>query len=579
MQNTVNTRKNRFGIDLSTIEPYPHNELYVQQVVSHLRNAKQNLAIRDLVTLFSDDLQMPFIDMYMQPFELACLKQISNKRGLYNIGDVYKLQCLLCDNLPAELDTDAYYQNLLIIKIDLPSPSTINPKKLAVWRNTSKMGGIETRQAVSVRKWIGSTLVGLTDEQAETIACKIDKFLQGDSLADLDVRFASSSAFTMWRDAYESDKISSCMSPKSGCDVGRERTYTTYCTQHHGLPDNKLKLAILYQDETPVARAITFSATDGSKYFVRPYGDDRLSKWLQANGYNAAKGYPDGTILYAGERKLKPYIDGNNTVADYRYDADANEYYWILSAGSAYDLRTTYAYADESEPCELCHSRVRPADIYYVVSAVNGCHYSVCEGCHEDNTWQVYTGGISTDSVFFHDNMQPDSNPDYVFYDGEYYERDALDEYALKEIGGQVYHTDDLWQCEVTNEYFTSRDDVYTDADDISTTQSVYFPYDCVSREYWDNNVVECACGTLALAADTRLFRSPLFGDVIALDLYWEELQTKNARGDEVVEFIFELGSIERDYNYDQREQMQVFREYAIAYNTIQYLRFQELGI
>ena len=242
-------------------------------------------------------------------------------------------------------------------------------------------------------------------------------------------------------------------------------------------------------------------------------------------------------------------------------------------------MRTTSAYADTTEECELCGCLVRPADIYYVVSAVNGCHYSVCEGCHEDNTWQVYTGGISTDSVFFHDNMQPDSNPDYVFYDGEYYERDALDEYALKEIGGQVYHTDDLCGCEVTNEYFTTRDSVYTNADEISTTQPVYFPYDCVSKKYWHDNVVECDCGTLALAADTKKLGKPSLGDVITLELYLRVLQTKNTRGDEVAEFIFELGSIERDYNYDQREQMQAFREYAIAYNTIQYLRFQELGI
>ena len=576
MQNI--TRKNRFDIDLSTIEPYPQNASYVQQVVSHLRNAKQNLSTKDLVTLFSDDLQMPFIEMYMQHFGVDCLKQISNPHGLYNTGDVHELQCLLCDSLPSELDAENYYQNLLTIKIDLPSQSILNPKKLAVWRNTSKMGSIETRQAVSVRKWIGSTLVGLTDEQAETIACKIDKFLQGDSLADLDVRFAPSSAFTMWRDAYESDKIASCMHPKSGCDVGRECTYTCYCTRHHGLPDNKLKLAILYQNDAPVARAITFSDGD-NKCFVRAYGDDRLSKWLQANGYNAAKGYPDGTILYAGERKLKPYIDGNNTVADYRYDADANEYYWVLCAGSEYDLRTTSAYGDATEECELCGSRVRPMDIYDVESAVNGCGYAVCEGCREDNTWQVYTGGLRASSVFFHDGMQPDTNSDYVFYDGDYYARAELDAYALTEIGGQVYHTDDLCGCEVTNEYFTTRDSVYTNADEISTTQPVYFPYDCVSKKYWDNNVVECACGMLALREDTRKLSKPSLGDVITLELYWEELQTKNTRGDEVAEFIFELGSIELDYNYDQREQMQAFREYAISYNTIQYLRFQELGI
>ena len=191
----------------------------------------------------------------------------------------------------------------------------------------------------------------------------------------------------------------------------------------------------------------------------------------------------------------------------------------------------------------------------------------------------MYTGGLYTEDVFFHDGMQPDTNPDYVFYDGDYYECDVLDTYALKEIDGTIYHTDDLCYCEITKTYFTSRDDVYTDGDEISTTQPVYFPYDCVSKKYWHANVVECDCGTLALADDTRIFRSPLFGDVIILSLYWRELHTENARGDVVSEFIFDLDAIECDYNYDPTEKMQAFMDYAISYNKTQYLRFQELGI
>ena len=579
MQNTVNPRTNRFGIELSAIELYPHNELYVQQVVAHLRDTKQNLSTKDLVTLFSDDLQMSFRDMYMRNFELACLSQLSNPHELYSIDAVYKLQRLICDGLTAGMGTETYYQNLITLKIDLPIQSILNPKKLAVWRNTSKMGGIETRQAVSVRKWIGSTLVGLTDEQAETLACKIDKFLQGEILTNLDVRFAPSAAFTMWRDAYESDKISSCMHPKSNCGIGRERTYTTYCTQHHGLPDNGLQLAILYQDDVPVARAITFSTNDGSRGFVRSYGDDRLHKWLINNGYSVANSYPQGTILYAGKLKMKPYLDGYDTAAAYRYDTDANEYYWVLCAGGEYELQTTDAYAGGAAECELCGSCAGPDALCDVESAVNGWDYSVCEDCYEDNTWQVYTGGLYTEDVFFHDGMQPDTNPDYVFYDGDYYECDELDTYALKEIDGTIYHTDDLCYCEITKAYFTSRDDVYTDGDEISTTQPVYFPYDCVSKKYWDNNVVECDCGTLALADDTRFFRSPLFGDVLILSLYWRELHTENARGDAVSEFIFDLDAIECDYNYDPTEKMQAFMDYAISYNKSQHLRFQELGI
>ena len=91
--------------------------------------------------------------------------------------------------------------------------------------------------------------------------------------------------------------------------------------------------------------------------------------------------------------------------------------------------------------------------------------------------------------------------------------------------------------------------------------------------------MVECACGTLALADETKKLGTPSLGDVITLELYWRVLHTKNTRGDEVFEFIFDLDPIERDYNYDPTEKMRTLLEYAIAYNKIQYLRFQELGI
>ena len=104
-----NTRTNRFGIDLSAIELYQHNKLYVQQVVAHLRDTKQNLSTKDLVTLFSDDLQMSFRDMYTRNFELACLSQLSNPHELYSIDAVYKLQRLICDGITAGIGTENYY--------------------------------------------------------------------------------------------------------------------------------------------------------------------------------------------------------------------------------------------------------------------------------------------------------------------------------------------------------------------------------------------------------------------------------------------------------------------------------------
>lgn len=579
MQNTVNTRTNRYGIDLSAIMPFPANQRYVSDVVAKLQASKQNLSTKDLISLFMDDLTKDGKTLYCENFEMCLLANISHHpHPLTMNDDTLDLYVLMKNYLTAVQAGDKYCQNLLVINADLPSKSTLNPKKLAVWRNTSKMGSLDTRQAVSVRKWIGSTLVGLNTEQQEALAVIIDRHLQGDMLDKLDVRFATSAQFNLWKDAYESDKIRSCMHPLSNCEVGKERTYTTYCTAHHGLPDNGLQLAILYQDAVPVARAITFTDGDG-KYFVSSYGDDRLYKWLKVNGYNRADGYPDGTILYAGEQYMKPYLDGENTEADYRYDAEANEYYWRLCGDGEYELRTTDAYANDYDECELCHACFHPDALYTVESAVNDIDYRVCDCCREENTWQVYTGGRYTDSVFFHDGMRPDTNSDYIEYEGDYYEHSQLDEYDLREIDGQVYHIDDLWKCELTGEYFV-RDGVYTDADDIPTDKPVYFPYDCVSRKYWFDNVVECTCGTLALERDVHRVRMPHTDDICLIGTHYYSDGAFNKAGYHIVTYRLRLDVIERHCDdLDGEVKAEQYLQLCQAYEQMQALIAQELGI
>ena len=67
-------------------------------------------------------------------------------------------------------------------------------------------------------------------------------------------------------------------------------------------------------------------------------------------------------------------------------------------------------------------------------------------------------------------------------------------------------------------------------ANEISTAQPVNFPYDCISKEFWDNNVVECSCGTLALTNDTRVISTPSLGSVIIPDDYWSVYVSHVAR-------------------------------------------------
>lgn len=174
-----------------------------------------------------------FVDAIMQSLELnpSDLTECGLTLGLY--------QALITEHLPPSageneifhiilgwleeqglsFETFCYYR--AIITADYPTPSKLNPKKIFVWRSTSKMGDWDKRQAVSVRKWIKSTLIGLTDDQTEDLAQKIDGLLT--PLADLDVRHHSSYEFNAWERAYSSDKIRSCMHPDSSSEVGYER--------------------------------------------------------------------------------------------------------------------------------------------------------------------------------------------------------------------------------------------------------------------------------------------------------------------------------------------------------------------
>lgn len=547
---------------------------YIKAVVQYLQDTRQNLSTDDFV-----DFLFASLGITKDDGDLASALFCILTADYVEVSDDYAVIYRVITDwlLEQRFDSPIFSRYLCIINADYPMQSTLNPKKIAVWRNTSKMGNWDKRQAVSVRKWIGSTLVGLTDEQAESLACKIDDVLQGETLTSLDVRHHTSYEFDAWERAYVNDAILSCMNPNhTSCEVGRNRTFTTYCSGYHGLDDNGLHLTVLYQNGEPVARTITFKKGEQDCY-IKTYGDDRLHKWLQANDYEQSE-FLSGTILYTTTDLMKPYVDGDDVhYADHCTTGDG-KHYWVLCTDGEYDLQTVDAFAYPQSECECCGDRFHDDELGEYQSAVNGDWYMVCENCYIDNRYYVYIGERYREPVFFHDGYSPTTNDDYVSYDGEYYHVDNLSEYDLRMIDGKVYHIDDLYYCGLTYDYFT-RDGVYLDGDEISTTQSVYFPYECVSKKYWDENVVECACGTLALENETNLLGKPALGDVVTLSAYWGIYRRYNGAGVEVVQIIFNIDEIESDYDLYETEQMQAFLDYAKAYNTIQYLRFQELGI
>ena len=128
---------------------------------------------------------------------------------------------------------------------------------------------------------------------------------------NLDVRTLDHNDVDGWDEAF--NKIRSCMSRASEHGVGVRNSYLCYMTKYHGLDDNGVRLTVLYQDGKPVARTLTYENDDG-KYFVRNYGDDRLVRWLDDNGYNHTGTLPLGTLLYTW------VYDGNNRDDDYVFD-------------------------------------------------------------------------------------------------------------------------------------------------------------------------------------------------------------------------------------------------------------------
>ena len=484
---------------------------FIKATLNHLQTTRQNLSTGDFVELVHSHLNITydFISGFTISMKhaLHCVTTPPELDSSFRDSSVYHLvDSWIRINL-SNISRCDYYRNLDIVYADFPTKSTTNPKKIAVWRNTSKMGNLDRRQTISVRKWIKSTLVGLSEKQIEDLAKKIDAELVPFSELKLDVRHHSSYEFDAWKRAYTGDKIRSCMHPDSDSEVGTKRTFTCYCTGYHGLPDNGLSLTVLYQNDTPVARAITFN-DDGLKCYVRAYGDDRLEKWLINNGYDQAD-FAYGTILYTNEDLLKPYVDGDRCSADH-FITDDGKHYWELYYDGEYDLQNTDAYAIKLIECECCGSYHHEEYCNEAYSVVDGCNYNVCDGCLDDNSYEVYTGGDTPETVFFHDGHSPDTNSGYVKCNGAYYETDSLGDYNLRLVDGEVYDADDLYRCEITEEYFTY-DEVYTSVADFSTTKPVYFPYECVSKEYWDENVVECACGVLALEGDA----AAVDGDVV----------------------------------------------------------------
>lgn len=557
-----------------------HDKIYsfAYKCLQHMQDTKQNLSTTEFLDFLLDKLKISAIDCFFHDVNYV-LMEVANHHF-----DEEQYSRLKVNN--AELDDLIYkwlyfnqdycpelYRNKIAVLMDNPTTSILDPKKITVWGDTRAMMDFNKRKTMSVREWIKSTLVGLSDEQVEDLIEWVDVALT--PIDEIDIRFHDSFDFLGWADAYHSEEIDDVMSTHSGSEVGRENTFTCFCSGYHGLPDNGLKLAVLYQDNIPIARAITFA--EGSlDCYNDCYGDDRLLKWLKINGYYLFD-LPEGTILYSNSYMLKPDIEGDLCLAKHCCTPNGI-YYWEVSKDGRYNLCNSKAWAKELVKCDCCGGDFDEGldEIGSTKSAADGEYYNVCDDCYGDNTFDICCEwGLKP--FFFHNGDKPTDYASIVEYKGTYYQRHFMDKYGLVEMEGEIYRADDLYYCELTYKYFKERDDVLCTADDVSKEQKVYFPYKCVSRKHWDENVIECSCGTLALKKNAAEVADDNLGQVIIPEKNWKFCRVKDEFKCWHGIFIFDLPLIESDYKDNPSDQTRAVLDFARAYNENLPLQFQEI--
>ena len=216
---------------------------------------------------------------------------------------------------------------------DVRPSETIKGRITYYQDDAKRKAGIRT--PIKVRKYLQKFFKDFRSaEELEQVAKALDEIMQPSD--EWDVRLYSDDSLDGWAGAYY--HVGSCMNTKhKNYGVGDLETYRCYCTaaMTDGAKSSGLTLAVLYQDGTPVARAITFEDSNGDKAYARNYGDDRLVKWLDDNGYTHQNRLPNGTHLwtepYDHFEYLSPYLDGAEGDARAELVHENGRPYWVTS--------------------------------------------------------------------------------------------------------------------------------------------------------------------------------------------------------------------------------------------------------
>ena len=272
-------------------------------------------------------------------------------------------------------------------------------------------------------------------------------------------------------------------------------------------------MAVRTEGGEVVGRALVYEA-DGLKQYVRTYkkpsdrsqysqSDDYLNAWLTDQGYERALDWQGCKLAYysgRSDRPLAPYLDGDCKDVNVATDRDGKRYLIVTEDGEFNFSNTDGSCNDNNgRECTDCGDRVDEGDGYWVGRAEEEL---VCQHCCDHNYYYVYgrrgnqyylhsnqvvhVGDEAYDEDYLGDNDivyledrqeyahiddavyvesvgdYYDSDSDDVCYD-DYNERYELRDYCVQLADGSMCNKDDAWQCEHSNDWYS------TDVDSVTT--------------------------------------------------------------------------------------------------------------
>ena len=275
---------------------------------------------------------------------------------------------------------------------DVRSSETVQGRLAYYQDDAKRKAGIRT--PIKVRKYLQKFFGEFRSPEAlERVACLLDELMQGTD--KYDVRVYTDADVDGWADAYY--QVNSCMSTQTKAyGVGELDTYRCYCTaaMTGGAKSSGLSLVVLYQDGKPVARSITYASSCGEKCYVKNYGDDRLVKWLDDNGYEHQQRLPRDTWLWtkchahSDTDYLSPYVDGDDGDAVATLEVVDGQPYWVISDDGA-ELQNCCGYTSTTIlTCGCCGESISEGDEYDQPD-LYGNNMTLCYSCVDNHCHTV----------------------------------------------------------------------------------------------------------------------------------------------------------------------------------------------